>query len=359
VFSNGLELLARAGSGHGPALLSNYREQVVEMAERAFKAYWWAYPLVLAGMAVMAARPAAFRGSGLARLAVLAVLAALAYQAWRRGWHLGGQQGARFIMQFYAAWALLLVAAIGLRPWRHIGPLRQAIAGSRRIALLALLLALLPFAGAVGTNNALPLNALLIMAPGTALLALLALLARGPVVDDVAARIALLVIGGFAASQVLSAAVTEPYRLARPIQQQTVVTPIGAASTPLKLDAATSDFFASMRRIAAEQGFRPGDDIVGLVKIPGVVYALGGRSPGIAWYIAGYPGAKEHNELGLSLAAPDRLRRAYILETTGSPEAMPDLAKLGLDFPRNYVLGGEAAWPAGAVTVRFWRPRTR
>ena len=111
--------------------------------------------------------------------------------------------------------------------------------------------------------------------------------------------------------------------------------------------------------MAQEDGFKPGGDVLGFFDMPGVVFALGGRSPGNPWYNCGYKGSRAFAQKALSLVPPERLKRAFILETSGSAECMPDLAKFGINFPGDYILCGELVipYPWTKETVRFWKPR--
>ncbi len=105
-------------------------------------------------------------------------------------------------------------------------------------------------------------------------------------------------------------------------------------------------------------GFAAGNDILAFFNMPGVVFALGGRSPGGPWYNGGYPGDRESNAFLLELAGRARVRAAYILENTTEAKVAELLAAFGARFPQDYRLCGSALWPQTGATVRLWKSST-
>jgi hypothetical protein len=95
--------------------------------------------------------------------------------------------------------------------------------------------------------------------------------------------------------------------------------------------------------------------------MPGLVFALGGRSPGVTWYVTGYPGSREVLERALSLVPPERLRRAYLLQTTASTEWLTSLDRFGINFPDDYVEHATFTVPYSWAREegKWWGPRNR
>jgi len=219
----------------------------------------------------------------------------------------------------------------------------------------------LPFCGTVGTANSLQSGMRYAMGPWFALFAVMLARLSAPSRTRWAVPVGLAVLSGLSLVYVLRGPLEAPYRLRAGLRGQTEETPIGARGGTLKLDPELHAFITGVRKTAIESGFRPGDDLLGFFDMPGVVFALGGRSPGMAWYTMGYPGSRLVMERGLALAGRERLRRAYILQTTASTEWLQSLRPLGINFPDDYVLGGTFTIPYSWAKedVRWWRPRNR
>ncbi|NNL65986.1 MAG: hypothetical protein HKP30_07085 [Myxococcales bacterium] len=80
--------------------------------------------------------------------------------------------------------------------------------------------------------------------------------------------------------------VVEPYGLRRPLFEQRSEV---AGLPGIRVDLATQRFLEEVRAGMAEAGFRPGDPIVAMDYMPGLVFYLGGRSPGFPFYAFGRP----------------------------------------------------------------------
>ena len=75
--------------------------------------------------------------------------------------------------------------------------------------------------------------------------------------------------------------VREPYGVAQPIHRQVHPAPGGSG---LRVDRGTQVFLEQLSARLADTGFRPGDPVVALDFMPGLVHFLGGRSPGFPFY---------------------------------------------------------------------------
>jgi len=225
--------------------------------------------------------------------------------------------------------------------------------------VLIAVFATLPFCSAAGTGNPVYLNTLLAMAGWFALLALLFAMLSHITQCPLLFQAGTLLVGAFACSQIVTGYQVSPYRLAAPIFAQAIPTAIGTPQTNVRLDSRTSLFFESLRRAALASGLKPEDDVIAFFNMPGVVYALGARSPAAPWYHAGYPGSKRMNEMLVSMMPSDRLARAYILHKEGNAADFPDLTIVGVQFPQAYQVIAEATWPVTGERVRLWKPRAR
>jgi hypothetical protein len=172
---------------------------------------------------------------------------------------------------------------------------------------------------------------------------------------------AVVMLACFCAVQIVGGAYEAPYRV-RPggLAQQTQLTEVGNPATHLRLDPPLATFLTDLRRLASDNGFRPGDDVIALFDMPGVVFALGGRSPATPWFSFGYPGSLIVNERALAAAGEARVKQAFLLTSVKGGEWLQGAAAPpAVPFPEGYVLCGTLKVPFawGADEVRLWRPR--
>jgi len=130
-------------------------------------------------------------------------------------------------------------------------------------------------------------------------------------------------------------------------------------SSNLLIDKQTSVVIESIREAAYDNGFNIGDDILAFHNLPGIVYALGGRSPGYQWYQSHTPTSKVAIEAILNLTPRERIQHAIILRTTNSIDYFPNLKEFGISFPQDYKLVGEwrldRKWIA-SPSIQMWVP---
>ena len=338
----GLGFAAVLGSGHGTGLTLKYLHEGGVVALATAQRFWLVVvPIGIAAWSIRRGRPAASLVAITLALSSIIVM----WRGYFGGMHIGGDGNLRNVLPVYVAISGVTFGAVAIagtgynrRQWRVVGWLMA-----------------LAFAGAAGTAVPLQLNVMLYFGPALAAVGLL----LSTLMPGQGRAVALAVTGLFATSQIVTAGEAGPYRLNAPMSQQIEHTTIGVPARDLMLDAATSRFFVSMRQVAADCGFRPGDDVLGFFWMPGVVFALGARAPGGTWFSAGYPGSRAVNEKLLASLPPERLHRAFILHKVASPEAMPDLAAHGIDFPAGYRRCGGATWPLTGQDVIMYRPAGR
>jgi hypothetical protein len=257
------------------------------------------------------------------------------------------------VARMFFGWLLLL------------GPLALAWRGLPRpaapVALVVAMLFVLPFGGAMGTGNPLEYTMRYTLAPWFVLFALALGRFSAPARTRWAVPAGLAVLTLFSTVYLIKGPLDAPYRLLTDLRGQTIDTAIGDSGTVLKIDPELHDFITSLRRVADETGFKPGDDVIALFEMPGVVYALGGRSPSLPWWTSGYEGSRTAMARAIEVAGRERVRRAYILQTASSTAWLESLAGRGIDFPADYELGGTLTIPFSWTKeeVKWWRPRLR
>jgi hypothetical protein len=362
--ATGFETVQLLGGGQEVGSILRYFRECIDLVFQSFKDFWPFHFALFIGfmMAHIFRRRLRERSWWLSTL-VVSVFVVAAWKAYTLQSYLGGVVQGRTLglMVFFVAWFFLLASTAGLSLWF----LRDQRAGrnlnaAKPLILANLVLGTLPFAGALGTGNPIFYNIVFYMTPWFGLFLLLLLFISKLHRSDAILLGGMLTITIFISTQVISAGLFAPYRLNTGVWDQTRATEIGHPPTILKLDPETKQFFNRIRLMAQEYGFKPGDDVLGFFDMPGVVFALGGRSPGTPWYPGcGYKGARAFAEKALFLVPPERLKRAFILETSDSAKCMPDLAKFGINFPGDYILCGELTipYPWTKETVRFWKPR--
>ena len=197
-------------------------------------------------------------------------------------------------------------------------------------------LALMPFVTAAGTTHKIFINALLHVAPLAAAILLVA-----ASVDKSLSRVIILpfagvLVVGLGFSQFITGFVLTPYRTA-PKWMQTVPVAVGVPETILNLDPASAECIEKTKAALADAGFKPGDDILALYGLPGLVYAVGGVSPERPWFFDSEGSSEDANNLRALRRIPkERISKAYILLKDNDSRAFNQLLESGIAFPRLY-----------------------
>ena len=276
------------------------------------------------------------------------------------GDHLGGAGRYTTESVIYLSWALIVIVTGGcaaltvFERFRGVGRLRWVC-----LLLVLSLCLLMPVAYAFGSSN------LITGAASTGIGPVFAAILVGLTVLTRATGSRWVTSLGLAGLSVVGASVVAtagnaPYRLNSDLGGQVIDTEIGSPPTRLRLDAASNGFFVEMSRIAAVCEFTPGEEVIDLTgRSPGIVFALGGLSPGAAWYPGGRPGSHDAATYFLSFVPDERKRQAWLLVSPGfrlviEPESV--LQQFGVAFPEDFELCGSASWPLLRNQIQLWRP---
>ncbi len=248
---------------------------------------------------------------------------------------------------------LLLAAGIpGLR--RSIAPAHPA-----GFWLFIVWLAALPFATAAGTTHKININALLHAAPMSAASAILAASLDRRLGKNLALPAVCLVLAALGFAQFFSGSIAAPYRTAAK-WEQVVPVEVGVPGTVLKLDAATAACIEGTKSALQGAGFQPGDDILALYGLPGLVYAVGGVSPRKPWFFDDHgPEGDEANLRSLKWIPAEGIKSALVFQTNADPRVPKQLAECGVDFPSGYEKIGQATVPFKNRHLEIWKPKTR
>lgn len=221
--------------------------------------------------------------------------------------------------------------------------------------LLWAILVILPFAGAFGSTNPLYLNSSL-QAPLWFAAAALPLLAGGRL-GLFSTGLLLVACSGIATAQLFNGQIAHPYSMTSDLRTQTTPTSIGQSGSVLLLDAPNAHFIQATQEILKKNGFQPGGDIFAFFNLPGLVYAVGGRSPIIPWYFGRIYVNNPVEEIYIRNAGPQRRARAWVITQADAPDFRQHYLNADFNFPDGYVEVGALKNPATAMAIRIWKPR--
>jgi hypothetical protein len=156
-------------------------------------------------------------------------------------------------------------------------------------------------------------------------------------------------------------AIQKPYRINRPLWQQTEWISSATRERVVKVDPATADYFRMLQTGARSAGFQVGTPIIDLTGMaPTTIYMLGGEAVGLAWFNGGYPGSRNLTLHALSTVPSAELRRSWILTAPGGHANLPTdiLNDIGLEFPDNYEEVAHAQTSYLNEEQILWRPRS-
>jgi hypothetical protein len=157
-------------------------------------------------------------------------------------------------------------------------------------------------------------------------------------------------------TSILYVAMENPYRQAQPLRLQTSAAEIGREKSRLFLTQEAALYLAELHRLSNENGFRAGSPMLDLSGVsPGSLYAIGARSLGVAWAIAGYPGSYDFVAAALNLEPCEAIGTAWILTEPGSKDSLsPDLLRrIGIDIARDYLDVGSIDSTRGFAPLSF------
>lgn len=276
----------------------------------------------------------------------------------------------RSVQQDYGYWSgELLPAFIGgvlFWNWAALSLLRGKVVFPRPEWVIA---SVVPVMGWLGAHNSLGFETLFQFAPWVAL----ACYAQGRVMDALMVEGKVLsltptIFSLFLFCHLWLGVVEAPYRQAKPLYQQTKDVTFSSERLTHYFDGKTGSMVNQTRALLREAGFQKGDGILAFYNLPGIVFAVGGRSPGLGWYRD--PEAsfvhegigmdlKNRTEQALMQVPEARLKTAFIIQTTDSQSFAPILAKRGINFPADYRPIGSVPKPShigGGGLLKLWAP---
>jgi hypothetical protein len=372
-FRGGLWMLSVLGGGQNLGAFHRYwnewRTDVIAAAPT--ETWGWLGVIVVCALTLRLAGAHRTTVRRVAAAGAMIGVGAQAYISATRWWALGGAQYFGSITGFCFTWVLVAAGlAISRAPGAGDGPGDGKVTRAR--AIFVLLLLVLPLAGAVGTGHRIYVNMVYVLAPWFAFLALALGVASRSVILNFSGDVLKAALAVYCAVQIIGGSLTAPYRLDGGLASQVVPTDVGAPATALRLNPAAALFVRDLRAMAGSCGFRPGDNVLMFFDAPGIVFALGGRSPGIPWYSAAYPGSRSVAERSLRGVGVEQVERSLLIvvpnETLGrigppsgriaTEEWLRGLGPLGIHYPENYTSCGTLAIPYAwsQQALKMWYP---
>jgi hypothetical protein len=361
-FLNGLQFAAATSVGYDSSALNRYTIEFCRLGKSALCDFAVLHFLILLGFGFIHYFKKTINNSVRQISFLLGVVFVIAVGlSVHNAFYLGGQTHWFNLSRYYLSWILLLTTAVmASLAYSHVNGKKIPRQELFELLLVVLLLFCLPFAGAIGTGSPIYINILIYMAPWFGLLLILVTILSWLHRIQWIAPVMGLFFSVFACAQIVTGSLFDPYQLLTGLLGQSKSTEIGYPATSLKIDPITSEYFSQVKVLAYRNGFKPGNDVLAFYDLPGVVFAIGGRSPGWPWHMGGpRVSSASAAEKTLSSVNKERLKRAFILQSSTSEKIMPDLRKVGLDFPNSYLLCGEVSNPydPSKGTVRLWKPR--
>lgn len=159
----------------------------------------------------------------------------------------------------------------------------------------------------------------------------------------------------FVVASVLHAATEFPYRQTQPLRLQGSATEIGSAKSRLFLTKEAAAYVQDLRKLSADHGFMAGDPVLDLSGVsPGSLYAMGARSLGAAWTLAGYPGSAKYLIAAVNRETCETIAASWVLTEPDSRDSYSTdlLRHFGIDLLNDYQYLGSIS------SVREIAPRT-
>lgn len=156
----------------------------------------------------------------------------------------------------------------------------------------------------------------------------------------------------------------KPYRLVENRLQQTEsVNLIQPHAKYLKVDIRTKKFLEELTNLVQKTNFKPGDPIIALYDMPGLVYLMDGVSPGATWYFGEPRETPKRTCSNITYSSLDKSKAILLVNNEIESQVSNCLKVQGVNFPSNYQKVGEVFNPYHITnpyqneTVAVWMPK--
>lgn len=148
-----------------------------------------------------------------------------------------------------------------------------------------------------------------------------------------------------------------PHGMAAPMQQQTEQ-PL--AYDPVKLDGPTATFVKQTEMLLTANGYQPGNYLLALYDLPGLVYLLQGYSPQVPWYFGETTRATVKEAVDNTCWHVSEITdtNVFVIKPLAlHPEVVQCLSASKLRFPDRYLLAGKVYNPYCKCEMEVWAPQ--
>jgi len=146
----------------------------------------------------------------------------------------------------------------------------------------------------------------------------------------------------FAFEQTIWGIIFRPYMLTQSLLQQTEKVTMPGIQGDLLVDQKSQVFLNTALSVLSKNGYKPGDKVIVLHDMPGLVYFLGGISPNAPWYFS-FSLPRNLHALDLN---PDAIKGSYlVVNKEFTAEELAGFKAHGINFPGGYQLIGELENP--------------
>ncbi|WP_037088177.1 hypothetical protein [Neorhizobium vignae] len=137
----------------------------------------------------------------------------------------------------------------------------------------------------------------------------------------------------------LQTGLEQPQRQPQPLRLNQTTVEIGPERSSLILSSGYASYINDALATVQNGGFRLGTPVIDLSgQSPGILYAIGAKSVGLAWIIGGYPGSLQLARAALDRVPCEEIAKAWVLLEPDGPRRIPTelMASLGSAFPEKY-----------------------
>lgn len=250
------------------------------------------------------------------------------------------------VFYFFQLGIVLLIVARSFQTSAHL--MRQT--KLTLFCLVNLTIIILPLICAFGTSNPLLYQGTIYLsATFLSVFGLSALLSKWTN-NPLILPLSMTVTTAFAVFQFYDGFVRHPYALGDSLTHDT--TPVNLRNLRgLKVSPAMSNFLTELDSKMRKNGYQAGDLILGFYNMPGLVYALDGRSQRLGWFssFAGYEKFNVHFLSQLELAPGQRV---FLLTGWNLPKSLIEgLSRVGVHYPNDFEKVGQlkSPWQIGLL----------
>jgi hypothetical protein len=148
-----------------------------------------------------------------------------------------------------------------------------------------------------------------------------------------------------------------PYRLATSLYEQTHPIEVGTGENTILVDPPTAAAIKELQAIAASHDLAERQDLLALMSMPGLVYAMNCSAPGTPWVFGGYSGSWNAARIVMEQVPPERRRDSWLLLSERADLNSDQISALtDRNFPHGYQYLGQIHWPVGNYAIRLYKP---